>query len=97
MPEFIGNTHSDYVKLNLSYKQFLTILQKKLTFACRLGYSGNITGEEPYFALPIMCSAMLKNAATEGLGGQRTLKGIRRNRVVGDGKVYGNAEFRYKF
>ncbi len=97
VPEFIGNTHSGYVKLNISHKQFLTIIQKKLTFAYRLGYSGNIIGEEPYFALPIMYSAMLKNVATEGLGGQRTLRGIRRNRVVGDGEVYGNAEFRYKF
>jgi outer membrane protein assembly factor BamA len=97
VPEFIGNTHSGYVKLNLSHRQFLTIIQDKLSFAYRLGYSGNITGTEPYFAIPIMYSAMLKNSATEGLGGQRTLRGIRRNRIAGDGEAYGNAEFRYKF
>ncbi len=97
VPEFIGSANAGYLKLNLTHRQYFTIIKEKLTFAYRLGYSGNIIGNEPYFALPIMYSAMLKNAATEGLGGQRTLRGIRRNRVVGDGEAYGNAEFRYKF
>ena len=97
VPEFIGSANAGYLKLNLTHRQFFTIFKDKLTFAYRLGYSGNIAGDEPYFALPIMYSAMIKNAATEGLGGQRTLRGIRRNRVVGNGEAYGNAEFRYKF
>lgn len=97
VPEFIGSANAGYLKLNITHRQFFTIIKDKLTFAYRLGYSGNIIGDEPYFAMPIMYSAMIKNAATEGLGGQRTLRGIRRNRVVGNGEAYGNAEFRYKF
>lgn len=97
VPGFVGNTNSGYLKLSLTHRQFLTIIKDKLTFAYRLGYSGNIIGEEPNFALPIMYSAMIKNAANEGLGGQRTLRGVKRNRVVGSGEAYGNAEFRYKF
>ena len=97
VPEFIGNTHQGYLKLNLTHRQYFTIISDKLTFAYRLGYTGNIFGDEPYFALPIMYSAMLKNAANEGLGGQRTIRGVKRNRVVGKGEIYGNAEFRYKF
>ena len=97
VPEFIGSSNSGYLKLNITHRQFFTVIQDKLTFAYRLGYSGNLIGDEPYFALPIMYSAMLKNAASEGLGGQRTLRGVRRNRVVGNGEAYGNAEFRYKF
>jgi len=31
------------------------------------------------------------------LGGAKTLRGILRNRVVGDGMVYGNFEVRWKF
>ncbi len=97
VPEFIGNTHSGYLKLNLTHRQFFTVVKNKLTFAYRLGYSGNLTGDEPYFALPVMYNALLKNTADEGLGGQRTLRGVRRNRIVGKGEAYANAEFRYKF
>ena len=31
-----------------------------------------------------------------GLGGSKTIRGINRNRVVGDGFVYGNLELRWK-
>jgi hemolysin activation/secretion protein len=33
----------------------------------------------------------------DGFGGSKTIRGVRRNRVVGDGVVFGNAEFRWKF
>ncbi|MEN8124261.1 MAG: hypothetical protein ABFR32_03955 [Bacteroidota bacterium] len=97
VPQFIGNTSTSYLKLNLTHRQFFTVIKDKLTFAYRLGYTGNITGNEPYFGLPIMYNVTLKGSSNEGLGGQRTLRGIRRNRVVGNGEVYGNGEFRYKF
>lgn len=97
VPSFLGNTDTGYLKFNLTHRQYFTIVDDKLTFAYRFGYAGNITGDEPYFALPIMYSVMLKGAANEGLGGKRTLRGVRRNRVVGNGEAYGNAEFRYKF
>jgi hemolysin activation/secretion protein len=35
--------------------------------------------------------------ATVGLGGSRYLRGAKRNRVYGDGVVYGNLELRWKF
>lgn len=35
--------------------------------------------------------------ATIGLGGSKYLRGARRDRVVGDGVVYGNFELRWKF
>ncbi|NIA18601.1 MAG: BamA/TamA family outer membrane protein, partial [Simkaniaceae bacterium] len=34
---------------------------------------------------------------TDGWGGSKTLRGIFRNRVVGDGVAYGNVELRWKF
>jgi hemolysin activation/secretion protein len=33
----------------------------------------------------------------DGLGGARTLRGILRNRVTGDGVAFGNVELRWKF
>jgi hypothetical protein len=97
VPDFIGNSNASYLKLNLTHRQYFTWIKDKITFAYRLGYTGNLTGNEPYFSLPIMYSAMLKGSVENGLGGSKTLRGIRRNRVIGDGEAYGNAEFRYKF
>ena len=97
VPDFIGNSNSSYLKLNLTHRQYFTMVKDKVTFAYRVGYTGNIFGDEPYFSLPIMYSAMLKGSVEDGLGGRKTLRGIRRNRVIGDGEAYANGEFRYKF
>jgi hypothetical protein len=97
VPGFIGNISSSHLKLNITLRQYLTLIKDKLTFVYRLAYSGNIAGDEPYYSMPVMYNVMLKGSAGEGLGGKRTLRGIRRNRVVGNGEFLGNTEFRYKF
>jgi outer membrane protein assembly factor BamA len=40
---------------------------------------------------------VLKGATSEGLGGSSSLRGVLRNRVVGDGIFLGNVEARWKF
>jgi hemolysin activation/secretion protein len=44
-----------------------------------------------------MTTLFLRGATSEGLGGAKNLRGIIRNRVVGDGIAYGNIELRWKF
>jgi hypothetical protein len=39
---------------------------------------------------------MLTGATNEGLGGSKTLRGVLKNRVIGDGFIYGNVELRWK-
>ena len=39
----------------------------------------------------------MKKYFSEGLGGAISLRGVRRNRIVGDGLFYGNVEARWKF
>jgi len=39
----------------------------------------------------------MTGASSTGLGGAKNLRGVRRNRVVGDGYILGNVELRYKF
>jgi len=39
---------------------------------------------------------MLTGATSEGLGGSSTLRGVLRNRVIGDGFFLGNIELRWK-
>ncbi|MDP4226381.1 MAG: hypothetical protein Q8910_08370, partial [Bacteroidota bacterium] len=48
----------------------------------------------PFYMLPYMLSSY---QTYDGLGGAKNMRGILRDRVVGDGFAYLNAELRYKF
>ncbi len=90
---FIGNDYS-YTKISLTHRQYFNLYKKKLTFVYRLNYQGLIAGEIPFYMMPFYFRS---TSTKDGLGGSKTLRGIKRNRVVGDGAVLGNIEFRYKF
>jgi len=92
-PGFLGNEHP-YTKLLLSHRQYFTILPKRLTFAYRLSYQPKIGGEMPFYMLPFYFDS---KKTQDGLGSSKTIRGIRRNRVVGESFVCGNFEFRWKF
>ena len=96
-PSFLGNNDFAYTKLSLIHRQYFTLIKDKLSFVYRLGYQGTISGHAPFYIQPYMISSFNKYTITDGLGGARTLRGILRNRVVGDGITYGNFEFRWKF
>jgi hemolysin activation/secretion protein len=81
----------------LIHRQYFTIIPKKLTVAVRLGYQGTIGGTAPFYFEPYMISSFSSATKTDGLGGAKNLRGIMRNRVVGDGVGYGNLELRWKF
>ncbi len=86
-----------FVKLNLTHRQYFTIFPHALTFAYRLGCQQTISGKTPFFYLPIIEPSEMAAAKSEGLGGDRFNRGIRRNRIIGEGVLYGNFEFRWKF
>ena len=88
---------SVYTKLLLTNTGYIPIAGNKLTFAYRLAYQGTLTGEQPFYMLQNISTLYLKQIRSEGLGGQNSLRGILRNRVVGAGVVWGNAELRYRF
>jgi len=92
-PGFLGNNYS-YYKLSLTHRQYFTLFPKKLVFAYRLNYQGLIGGEIPFYMMPFYFRS---KDVQDGLGGAKTLRGILRNRIVGDGAVLGNIELRYRF
>lgn len=96
-PEFLGTLNSGYTKLSLIHRQYFTLIPDDLSFAARLAVQANIAGEAPFWIQPLMITSMLRGATEEGLGGVRNLRGIPRNRIVGAGLAYGNAELRWKF
>ena len=95
-PSFFGNDFS-HTKLSITHRQYFTLIEKDLSFAYRLGYQGTIGGHTPFYIQPNLVTSFLKSANSDGLGGSKTIRGVLRNRVVGDGVAYGNLELRWKF
>jgi len=89
-----GFNDNSYAKLIVNWHQYQTIIPRKINFAYRLSYQPKIWGDIPWYMLP-----NIYNTRSEkyGLGGYYSLRGILRNRVVGDGMAYANFEFRTVF
>jgi outer membrane protein assembly factor BamA len=94
-PKFMGNDWG-FSRLYLIHRQYFTLIEKNLSFVYRLGYQSTISGTVPFFFQSQVITSMLTGATNEGLGGASTLRGVMRNRVLGDGFVMGNVELRWK-
>ena len=94
-PKFIND--KPHTKFAIIHRQYFT-LAKDLTFAYRLDYQMTIgTDKVPYYAQPLLITSYLVAATNQGLGGKSSVRGLLRNRVIGDDVGFGNFEFRYKF
>ncbi|NPA67170.1 MAG: BamA/TamA family outer membrane protein [Chlorobi bacterium] len=92
-PGFLGNDYS-YSRLLISHRQYISLFPDKLTFAYRLSWQTKVGGDIPFYMLPYTIDSKADNS---GLGGAKNLRGILRNRVVGDGMAFANFELRSKF
>ena len=93
-PKWLGTTHENY-KVSATMRQYLPIVQDKLTFAYRAAYEGFL-GNAPWYLLPIYDSMDTK-ADYDGYGGYRTVRGLMLNRVQGLHTGFYNLELRWKF
>ncbi|MEI6173681.1 MAG: BamA/TamA family outer membrane protein [Bacteroidota bacterium] len=96
-PTFLGNNPYAFVKLAITQRQYIPLVKKKLIAAYQLSYQGTIGGTTPFYILPYMYSSYSLTTKPDGLGGARTIRGVLRNRIVGDGVAFGNVELRWKF
>ncbi|MDP4238627.1 MAG: BamA/TamA family outer membrane protein [Bacteroidota bacterium] len=95
-PKFLNETFP-HSKLAVIHRQYFT-LATDLSFAYRLDYQMSIgNAHVPYYAQPLLITSYLIAATNQGLGGKSSIRGILRNRVIGDNVGFGNFEFRYKF
>lgn len=95
-PKVLG-AESSFFRLCLIHRQYFTLVPKDLSFVYRLAYQTTLSGNVPFYYKSQMITSILTGATAEGLGGAKTIRGILRNRVVGDGVFLGNAELRWKF
>lgn len=93
--KFLGSEAS-FGKFYFTHRQYFTLIKNDLSFAYRLGYQQTIFGKVPFYYQSQVIVSTLRGATSEGLGGSKSLRGIWRNRVIGDGFIYGNAELRWK-
>ncbi|MDZ7739376.1 MAG: hypothetical protein U5K32_10020 [Bacteroidales bacterium] len=93
-PSFISD--EGFAKFFAIYRQYFTIIPEDLSFAYRLGYQTTIAGDVPWYHQNQIITSVLAGTTSEGLGGSKNLRGVLRNRIIGDGLFYANAEFRWK-
>jgi hypothetical protein len=79
--------------ISLQHKHYISIVKERLKFAYRLGYQTKIAGSVPFYLMPYLVDS---RNTYDAFGGAKTLRGILRNRIVGNGTAYGNFEFRSK-
>jgi outer membrane protein assembly factor BamA len=94
-PKFMGN-NSGFSKLYIIHRQYFTLIEKDLSFVYRLGYQATLSGHTPFYYQSQVITSRLTGATSEGLGGAKTLRGVLRDRVVGDAFFMGNVELRWK-
>lgn len=96
-PDFLGNGDFGYTKISATHRQYFTLVDEVLSFAYRLNYQGTLTGDVPFFMQPYQINSFSASSNNDGVGGSKTVRGMLRNRVVGDAVAYGNFELRWKF
>jgi outer membrane protein assembly factor BamA len=79
--------------LLLLHRQYFTLAPGRLTFAYRLAYQTKLSGDIPFYMLPYYTDS---KQIRDGFGGSKTIRGVLRNRLVGDGVAFGNLELRWK-
>ncbi|MCK7525244.1 MAG: BamA/TamA family outer membrane protein [Ignavibacteriales bacterium] len=96
-PEFMSNTSTGFTQLAVAHRQFFTLYPEKVVLAYRLAYQERSPEQHHSSILPYLFTSYALTTKPDGLGGSRTIRGVLRNRVVGDGAVNANLELRWKF
>ncbi len=68
--------------------------QHLLTLAYRLGWQQRLAGNSPFYLNGYLNQLYMQRVVYEVLGGANSIRGIMRNRVLGDGVFYANVELR---
>jgi outer membrane protein assembly factor BamA len=95
-PKGLSDRDYGYTRLALTHRQYFTIIPRDLNFAYRLSYQAKLGGTMPFYMLPFVFNSPPWDTKN-GLGGAKNIRGVMRNRVVGNDFLYGNLELRWKF
>lgn len=93
-PGFISEGYT-YARMAFTHRQYFTLIPKRVNFGYRISYQAKPGGDMPFYMLPLVYNSA-PQLTLSGLGGGKTMRGILRNRVVGEDFLYANAELRWK-
>jgi outer membrane protein assembly factor BamA len=93
-PGFLSDGYN-YARAAFTHRHYFTLLPERVNLALRVSYQAKLWGEMPFYMLPLVFNSS-PQLTLSGLGGGKTMRGILRNRVVGEDFFYGNAELRWK-
>ena len=95
-PDFIDGDGYSHATFNAVWQHYIPVVEENLTFAYRIVTQNVIAGEIPYYAAFNSNMLFYKKMSTDAMGGVNSVRGINRNRVVGQGYAWLNAELRWK-
>ena len=95
-PDLIDRDGYSHMTFNAVWQHYIPIVKENLTFAYRLVTQNVIAGDIPYYAAFNSNMLFYKKMSTDALGGANSVRGINRNRVIGAGYAWLNAELRWK-
>lgn len=95
-PDFLSQQNNNNLILNAVHRQYISLKGKNTVLAGRINIQQVLAGQQPSYLLSNIPATWLVGAFSEGLGGAKTLRGIRRNRVVGKGFAMTNIEIRQR-
>lgn len=89
-------TMADYgnLKLNLGFRQYISILGESLIVAYRVGSQLTLAGNCPFYLNTYLNQLYMQRVVYEGLGGANSVRGIMRNRILAPGVAFANIELR---
>jgi len=94
-PSFLNDL--PYARYSLMHRQYQKIVPDKLNLAVRVGIQGQIGSNEiPFFRRSVLMAPFASRSNPTGLGGANSVRGILRNRVVGNTYALANVELRWK-
>ncbi len=96
-PDLFEGEDADFAQLAITHRGYIPVVGDKLTFAYRLALQSAIYGDVPMYHQQNIATLLLRRTYSEGLGGVNSLRGVLRNRAVGQGYALSNLELRYRF
>ena len=82
------------LKLNLGFRQYLSLYTDRLILAYRVGAQLNLAGDCPFYLNTYLNQLYMQRVIYEGLGGANSVRGIMRNRILAPGVAFANVELR---
>ncbi|MFR9548267.1 MAG: hypothetical protein SNG59_07660 [Rikenellaceae bacterium] len=96
-PNLLDASDASFGQLSIIHRGYIPVVGETLTIAYRALYQGVIYGEVPFYHLQNLTTLLFRRTYSEALGGTGSLRGMLRNRAVGEGYAMANVELRYRY